>query len=77
MAYVATIVQPSGQTTTRTVPTAENGAFQLMMLLNMHGWTGDANETREKLMAGEPISFKGFTYSVTEEPGNGGTEEIP
>lgn len=67
MAYVATIVQPSGKITTREVPSAENGAFQLMMLLNMDGYTGDADETRDKLMAGEPISHKGFTYSVTEQ----------
>lgn len=67
MAYVATIVQPSGKITTREVPSAENGAFQLMMLLNMHGYTGDADETRDKLVAGELISHKGFTYSVTTQ----------
>ena len=67
MAYVARIVQPSGRVTVRRVPTAENGAFQLMVLLNMHGWTGDADETRDRLVAGEPISHKEFTYSVSEE----------
>lgn len=67
MAYVATIVQPSGKITSRDVPTAENGAFQLMMLLNMHGYAGDADETRNRLMAGEPISHKGFTYTISEK----------
>lgn len=68
MAYV-TMVQPSGRVSTREVPSVENGAYQIMFLLNMHGWTGDADETRRKLMEGEPISHKDFVYSVTEEPG--------
>lgn len=67
MAYVSIVHERTQKVTTREVPSAENGAFQLMMLLNMHGYAGDADETREKLMAGEPISFKGFTYSVAEQ----------
>lgn len=67
MAYVARIVQPSGHVTIRKVPTAENGALQLMMLMNFNGYAGDAIETRDRLVAGELISHKGFTYSVREE----------
>lgn len=67
MAYVAKIVQPSGRITLRRVPSAENGALQLMMLMNFNGYEGDATETRDRLVAGEPISHKGFTYSISEE----------
>ncbi|MEU3686973.1 hypothetical protein [Streptomyces narbonensis] len=67
MAYVARIVQPSGRTSTREVPSAENGALQIFILLSANGWNEDQGETVARLVSGESISHKGFTYSVSEK----------
>jgi hypothetical protein len=56
--------EPEGRTT----DTADNAARQLFILLKFAGWTEAEDKTVARLVTGEPLEFKGFSYKVTEQP---------
>lgn len=66
--YRASAVTPGRQIFNREVPTLENGAQQLLILLRMGGWAGTDESALAVLRAGEPLEFKGITYRVSEAP---------
>jgi hypothetical protein len=56
--------QRTGHIWRREVPSADNGARQLIQLMVAHGWLGDADETAGALARGDRIEHKGFSYWV-------------
>lgn len=65
MGYVAhTRHLRTGRESTRDVPSAENGAEQLFMLMTMAGWSEDRDSTLARLVSGESLTHKGFTYWI-------------
>jgi hypothetical protein len=48
----------------RELPTAEDAAAHLLLLLGMHGWKGDREATASRLADGTPEDFKGMSYRV-------------